>query len=211
MGNSYMYPVLRTPDLDEAYALVLRLQALAADLEEVELWALADSRDLLRYAAMPGARMWLEVPTERVGEVTTALGELITDAGWRVTRFGSYVSIGELDARAAGPLATVAPVKLEVRMDLPRATAVVDEFRAAVCADIGAMYWKVTWPEVDELDLGYCAKYGAVEITVNTPERSEEIRSDEHTVWIHTRSDERAAWLAERAGARVIGPMILGY
>ncbi|MEU7826363.1 hypothetical protein [Catellatospora sp. NPDC049133] len=210
MGNSYMYPVLRTPDLAEAYALAQRLLRLANQVDEVEVWATTTGPALHRYTSLTEAGLSAQTPASRSAEMIAALGTLLPDPDRRLSRGRDTLWAHRLDVRAAEPLRHLDDVRIDLFVMRAVPGAVEERFLAAVGSDVGSVYWDVEWPEVDELDLDLCVKYAGVEITVNSAEPFEERYSGDHTVWIHTRADERAQWLAERAGAKVLGPWVLG-
>ncbi|MEV4416875.1 hypothetical protein [Catellatospora sp. NPDC049609] len=211
MGNSHMYPVLRTTDLDAAFALVDRLLPIANEIEYLDLWAVTGSHDLSRYAALPQARYSAVAPAELADAVLDGLGDLITEPHHVHHRArGSELVIDRLDARAAQLLRELPAFRLDVDVDRAPPGTVERSYRDAVGQDVGGIYWKVTWPPIEDLTPYGCVKYGGLEITVNSAGLFDETYTGDHTVWVHTREDWRARWLAEQAGAEVVGEMRSG-
>jgi hypothetical protein len=182
MGNSTAYPLLRTTDLDQLFALAERLLALASgEGVRAELYARVPGREQLRrlLAAVPGARV---APQVRA------------DAAERGDHPLPYADLYSID--------------LEVPLQDAEATArAVLEF----CPQLQLTWDSFGWPPIPSLGLEAHFKYAAVQIAFHhsdvylcgdpTPD---------HTLLVHAEGlDERADWLARRAGAEVIGPALV--
>lgn len=218
MGNSYLFPLLRTPNLVEAYDLAQRLLALAQLRIEVEVCATQASESL--------RDIWLRAPVEQVDFRLTAriparlvdaalprLAPFVDDMSRRTlhNKDGS-IEVTSFETAALGMLAGYPEIGVEIEVRQEKADEISQPFVVAVGHDIAWIYWRVMWPEaeLDDIELFSSYKYDGVEITVHSAELFDDKWTTEHTVWVHVRQDERAQWLAEATGARVLAERTLG-
>ncbi|MFD0591258.1 hypothetical protein ACFQZ4_00585 [Catellatospora coxensis] len=179
-------------------------------MDEADLWAVTAACALPRYAALAEAQLREQATPSQLDALVGALAPLVKDPARQLSGDLGSLSVGQLDLRDAEPLRHLADVRIHLFAEHVAPGTVEEGFLAAIGSDVGAVNWDVRWPPVDELDLDDCVKYAGVEITVNSAGLFDETYAGDHTVWVHTREDERAQWLAERAGATVLGPRMLG-
>ncbi|MEW2491552.1 hypothetical protein [Streptomyces sp. NPDC048411] len=179
MSHTLAYPLLRTTDLEEVFALADRLLVLTAPdtprvtelRADVSSWT--EFRELLAV-----------VPDTTTG--TSALTSVMAPAE----------PLSQNDERTS------------VELRLPGPDRALEATRAAlgVCDRLIAYWDHFAWPEVPELGLNRTWNYVGLQVSFHHDDINvESAWTPEHSLYIHTGEEERAHWLAARVGARVIG------
>ncbi|GAA2142069.1 hypothetical protein GCM10009760_26860 [Kitasatospora kazusensis] len=194
MSTSNVLPVLRTPDLLNAYQAVQRLLSLAVPMDEFQVSAQAQA-----LTAAEAQRMAAAFPDARVGP----------DNPYRPE---SDDEIRHLIAAADPRVAALLPVGLHLG---GRPVGSIEEvFFGVAGSGPGSIDWDFfSWPAVPELGLESRNKDAGVQIAVNCRDVYREVPAPDHTVFIHFREGDvaRAEWLAGQVGLRPIGPVACGW
>ncbi|MER7706812.1 hypothetical protein ABTX81_28430 [Kitasatospora sp. NPDC097605] len=182
MANSYAQPVLRTPDLAEAWRTAARLLEVADTSElEVDFDARVRSAEDLEplMSLLPHADWWADGP----GPGSSARGDSpMEHLPVRLSSWG-------MGPDMAGPL-----------------LAAVGASPAAIRWDFSG------WPEAPDIGLGTGGTRGAyVTVCVNARDLDLTEPATDHTVFVHVKQveAERAPWLAAQVGLRVIGELVM--
>jgi hypothetical protein len=194
MSTSHALPILRTTDLQVAYATVERLLRLVIPLKGFHVSAEAQALILAEAQCM----------TLAFPEATIAP----RDPRWPESNEEIRELVAAGDERALGAL----PVTLI--LDQRPVGSIEEMFFTIIGTGWASINWSwFQWPAVPELGLEPRAKDAFVQIAINSRDVQSEIPAADHTVFIHLRGEDntRAEWLARQVGLQPIGPWEIGW
>ncbi|MBR7835855.1 hypothetical protein KDL01_21455 [Actinospica durhamensis] len=189
MSTSRALPILRTADLQVAYAAVERLLRLVIPLKGFYVSAEAQALTLDE-----AQRMALAFPEATIAPC---------DPHWPEFNDEIRELVAAGDPRVLGAL----PVTLT--LDQRPVGSIEEAFLKITGTGWASIKWSwFQWPAVAELGLEPRGKDAFVQIVINSRDVMSEIPAADHTVFIHLRGedDTRAEWLARQVGLQPIGP-----